>query len=131
MIIVEDLTQSVENIGKGSTLEISTELNPEVNDEGFFVVQTMQFQEGMVSARVVDSFGESNNIQKKLIQNHIKNSLKLHLVELLILENSGEFSCNWNNWTCPRFTKSFNWNHWNFSSNSRSNWNGSCWNLCS
>ena len=93
MIIVEDLTQSVDNIGEGSTLEISSELDPEVNDEGFYVVQTMKFQEGMISARVVDPFG-SQIVSKVIDSESYQEQFEITSsgTFTLIIENSGEFS---------------------------------------
>ena len=93
MIIVEDLTQDVGNIGEGSTLEISTELDPKINDEGFYVVQTMQFSEGMISARVIDPFG-SQMISKIIETESYQEQFEISAegTYTLIIENSGEHS---------------------------------------
>lgn len=93
MIIVEDLTQSVDNIGEGETLEISVELDSETNDEGFYVVQTMQFKEGMISASVVDEFG-SQIISKVIESESFQEQFEISSsgTYTLIIENSGEHS---------------------------------------
>ncbi|KAF6242011.1 hypothetical protein C6988_10500, partial [Nitrosopumilus sp. b1] len=57
MIITEDLTQAVENIGEGGTMEISADLDPSINNEGVYVIQVMEFSEGMVSVSIVDPLG--------------------------------------------------------------------------
>lgn len=93
MIIVEDLVQQTENIGGGSTLEITAELDPEINDEGFYVVQAMQFSEGMISARVIDPFGGqiiSKTVESGSYQEQFE--IKSGGTFTLIIENAGENS---------------------------------------
>lgn len=93
MIITEDLAQGVENIGEGGTLEISSELDPSISNEGVFVVQVMEFQEGVISARVVDPFGSqiiSMPIGTESFEEKFDISSKGKFS--LIIENKGEFT---------------------------------------
>ncbi|ABK78203.1 hypothetical protein CENSYa_1583 [Cenarchaeum symbiosum A] len=56
-IVVDSLVQATANIGGGDEMEVSARLDPGVSGEGFYVVQTMQFEEGMVRASVKDPSG--------------------------------------------------------------------------
>lgn len=93
MIITEDLTQAVENIGEGKTLEISAEMDPNVNDEGVYVVQVMEFEEGMISARIIDPIG-SQIISKMVESESIEEQFEITTggTFTLIIENSGEYT---------------------------------------
>lgn len=83
MIITEDLTQAVENIGQGGTLEISAELDPSVNSEGVYVVQVMEFTEGTVSVSLVDPLG--SQIVSKVVETE-------SLEEQFEITNSGTYT---------------------------------------
>ncbi len=83
MIITEDLTQAVENIGQGGTLEISAELDPSVNSEGVYVVQVMEFTEGMISVSLVDPLG--SQIVSKVVETE-------SLEEQFEITNSGTYT---------------------------------------
>lgn len=91
MIITEDLSQAVENIGEGTIIEITAELDPVVNNEGVYVVQTMEFREGMISVRVVDPFG-SEIISKIVETESLEEQFEITTsgTFTLIIENAGE-----------------------------------------
>ncbi len=93
MIITEDLTQGVQNIGEGGSFEIRAELDPSISSEGVFVVQVMQFQEGSVSARITDPFGSqivSKTIDSESYEEQFDVTSKGTFT--LTVENSGEFT---------------------------------------
>ena len=93
MIITEDLVQGVENIGEGGSFEITAELDPSISTEGVFVVQVMQFQENVVSARITDPFG-SQIITKTIDSESYEEQFDITTkgAFTLIVENSGEFT---------------------------------------
>lgn len=93
MIITEDLTQAVENIGEGGTIEISADLDPSINNEGVYVVQVMEFSEGMVSVSIIDPLG-SQIISKSVDVESLEEQFEITTAGTysMIIENSGEYT---------------------------------------
>jgi len=55
-IIIQDLVSEQTELISGSSFEISAELDPSISKTGAYVVQTMNFKEDSISAKIFDPF---------------------------------------------------------------------------
>ena len=91
MIIIDDFAQGTENIGGGDEIRIDAELNPGVNTEGIFAVQTMEFQENTISVAVIDPSGTkiaSQRVNTESFEERFE--IETAGMFTLVIENSGE-----------------------------------------
>lgn len=56
-IIIQDLVSEQAEVIPGNSLEITVELDSSVSEIGVYVVQTMNFKEDSISAKIFDPFG--------------------------------------------------------------------------
>jgi len=70
-IIFEDLAKAEGDVKFGSDLEVSIDLDESINKNGIYVVQILNFKEGVFSAIIYDPLGieiESQSINKEVFE---------------------------------------------------------------
>ena len=90
-VVTEGLLKDERDVISGEPFEIIAELDPEINSVGVYVVQNMNFQEGMVTAKVYDPLNSqlvSEIVPKDSFEGKFDISRKGNYK--LIIENSGE-----------------------------------------
>jgi len=89
-IIVQDLVSEQAEIIPGNSLEIIVELDYSVSETGVYVVQTMNFKEDSISAKIFDPFGTqivSKSIESDSFEDRFEISSKGKYQ--LVIENFG------------------------------------------
>ena len=89
--ITQDLISDTQILKKGDSLEITAELDPSVSTTAVYVVQTMRFQEGGISAKIFDPFG-IQIISKQIDKESFEDTFEIieEGTYKLAIENSGE-----------------------------------------
>lgn len=90
-IITEDLVSNTQLVSQGDSLEVFTELDPQISNKGVYVVQIMQFERGSVTAKIFDPFGTqiiSENIDKDSFEGRFDIDSKGKYK--LLIENKGK-----------------------------------------
>jgi hypothetical protein len=90
-VITEDLVQVDGSISNGESLETVAELDPEINNVGVYVVQTMNFNQGDISVKIFDPSGSqiiSKTVEIESFEEQFDISTKGDF--RLIIENAGD-----------------------------------------
>jgi len=90
-IIIQDLVSEQDEVIPGNSLEITVELDSSVSKTGVYVVQTMNFKENSISAKIFDPFGTqiiSKSIESDSFEDRFEISSKGKYQ--LVIENFGE-----------------------------------------
>jgi len=90
-IVTKDLDTAESNVTPGNSLEFFTELDPEITQTGVYVVQTLNFQENSIHAKILDPEGSeiiSKLIEKESFEGRFKIESAGHYT--LIIENTGD-----------------------------------------
>ena len=89
-IIIQDLVSEQAEVIPGNSLEITVELDSSVSETGVYVVQTMNFKEDSISAKIFDPFGTqiiSKSIESDSFEDRFEISSKGKYQ--LVIENFG------------------------------------------
>lgn len=89
-IIIQDLVSEQAEVIPGNSLEITVELDSSVSETGVYVVQTMNFKENSISAKISDPFGTqiiSKSIESDSFEDRFEISFKGKYQ--LVIENFG------------------------------------------
>ncbi len=81
-IIVEDLVTNELDVLPGDRLEVVTELDPNINKEGVYFVQTQNFKDGAISAKIFDP-SENQIVSKNVVVEKFE--------EIFTIEKPGEY----------------------------------------
>lgn len=89
-IIIEDLVSEQTEVISGGFMEVKTELDPSVSETGVYVVQTMNFKENSISAKIFDPF-DSQIVSKPVETESFEDRFKISTkgTYLLVIENFG------------------------------------------
>ncbi|HSB56489.1 MAG TPA: hypothetical protein VLD38_01580 [Nitrosopumilaceae archaeon] len=91
-LIIENLTTQEKRLGIGTSMELTKELDPSINENGVFVVQTDDFREASrLQASVYDSLGQIvilKSIEHSPFQDNF--TISTTGVYKLLIENIGE-----------------------------------------
>ncbi len=90
-VITKDLETAESNVMPGNSLEFFTELDPEITKTGVYVVQSLNFQENSIHARILDPEGSeiiSKLIEKESFEGRFEIGSVGHYT--LIIENTGD-----------------------------------------
>jgi hypothetical protein len=91
-LIIDKLASKEERLGIGMSVEISKELDPAVNENGVFVVQTANFgTQSQLKATVFDPFG-TEIVSKTIDSDSLQEIFKIPMsgTYKLVIENTGE-----------------------------------------
>jgi len=89
-LITQDLISNQAEVISGNSFEIHADLDPSVSEIGVYVVQTMNFKENSISAKILDPLG--NQIVSKLIEtDSFEDRFKISTIGkyTLVVENFG------------------------------------------
>lgn len=89
-IVIEDLISEQTMVISGKVLEVSAELDPTISEIGVYVVQTLNFKENAIYAKIFDPFG--SQIVSKLVEtNSFEDRFEISTkgTYQLVVENSG------------------------------------------
>lgn len=81
-IIVDDLTTNEADVSSGDTLEVVSELDPRINKEGVYFVQSINFKDDTIFARIFDPSGDniiSKNVEVEKFE------------EIFSIQSAGEY----------------------------------------
>ncbi len=89
-IIVEDLVTNELDVLPGDLLEVVTELDPKINKEGVYFVQTQNFKDGTISAKIFDP-SENQIVSKNVVVEKFEEIFTIEMVGeyRLEVENRG------------------------------------------
>lgn len=91
-MIIDKLASQEERLGIGRSMEISKELDPAINENGVFVVQTANFDtQSYLKATVFDPLG-TEIISKTIDRDSLQEIFKIPMTGTyrLVIENTGE-----------------------------------------
>lgn len=91
-MIIDKLASQEERLGIGRAMEISKELDPAINENGVFVVQTANFDtQSYLKATVFDPLG-TEIISKTIDRDSLQEIFKIPMTGTyrLVIENTGE-----------------------------------------
>jgi len=90
-IITEGFANVDAEVFSGDSLQVTTELDPSISETGVYVVQTQDFQEGVISAKIYDPL-DNVIISKTIDVDSFEGNFEISIegAHKLLIENSGE-----------------------------------------
>ena len=90
-LIIENLATEEKNLGIGKSVEVTKDLDPNVNENGVYVVQITDFKQAHIAATIFDPLGQIV-ISKTVEHNPYQDIFKISSAGTykLLVENSGE-----------------------------------------